>query len=117
MAAAGDVQLCYDARILSEYKDVLMRPKFSFNPADVNDLLVQIETCGFAVASTPLTRRLPDSDDEPFLEIALAGRAQCLVTGNIRHYPPKKREGMLIVSPTDFLEFYRRKRIYHGSAG
>ena len=30
MAMAGELRLLYDDRILSEYRDVLLRPKFSF---------------------------------------------------------------------------------------
>jgi predicted nucleic acid-binding protein len=109
MVAFGDLQLCYDARILSEYKEVLLRPKFSFSATDVHNLLAQIEACGFAVAATPLTNCLPDPNDEPFLEVALAGKTRCLVTGNPKHYPVRRRQGMLVVPPTEFLEIYRGK--------
>lgn len=109
MISSGDLQLCYDARVLSEYKEVLLRPKFSFDLSNVDDLLVQIETCGFTVAAAPLIKRLPDPNDEPFLEIALSGKARCLVTGNLKHYPVKKRQDMLVVSPTEFLEIYRKE--------
>lgn len=109
MISSGDLQLCYDARVLSEYKEVLLRPKFSFDLSNVDDLLVQIEVCGFTVAATPLIKRLPGPNDEPFLEIALSGKARCLVTGNLKHYPVKKRQDMLVVSPTEFLEIYRKE--------
>ena len=59
-AAEGRLQLCYDARILSEYRDVLLRPKFGFKAALMNDFLAQVEAEGFAVAGEPLSRRLPD---------------------------------------------------------
>lgn len=108
MVTSGELQLCYDARVLSEYKEVLLRRKFSFNPADVYDLLEQIEVCGFAVAGKLLTGRLPDPDDEPFLEVALAGEARYLVTGNPKHFPAKERQDMLVVSPREFLEVYRK---------
>ena len=109
MVTSGDLQVCYDVRILSEYREVLLRPKFSFEAVDVYDLLAQIEVCGFTVTATPLTKRLPDPDDESFLEVALAGKAQVLVTGNLKHYPANKRQDMLVVSPTEFLEVYRKQ--------
>jgi len=31
---AGDLQLCYDGRILDEYMDVLHRPYFGFGQAE-----------------------------------------------------------------------------------
>lgn len=110
IVVSGELQLCYDARILSEYEEVLLRPKFSFTSADVYDLLEQIEVCGFAVAAKPLAERLPDPDDEPFLEVALAGEARYLVTGNLKHYPAKKRQDILVVSPRELLEVYRKKK-------
>jgi len=107
MVASEELKICYDARILLEYKEVLLRPKFSFNPTNVNDLLVQIEACGLAVATIPLPKHLPDPDDEPFLEAGLAGKAPYLITGNPKHYPLSKEQSITIVSPTEFLEIYR----------
>jgi predicted nucleic acid-binding protein len=65
---------------------------------------------GFTVASSPLPRRLPDPDDEPFLAVALGGGAEYLITGNQTHYPPGLREGVAVVSPAEFLEAYRRRQ-------
>ena len=107
MVASGVLQLCYDARVLSEYRNVLLRQEFSFDQAHVEDLLDQIETCGHVATGKLLTERLSDSDDEPFLEVALGGEAHYLVTGNLKHYPAKKRQGMRVVSPTEFLDIYR----------
>jgi len=110
MIASGDLQLCYDARILSEYQDVLARKKFPFDQIHVEDLLEQIKACGYVSTGNPLSKRLPDINDEPFLEVALGGKAEYLVTGNLKHYPVSKREGMLIVSPSEFIEIYRKKK-------
>ena len=108
MAASGILELCYDARILSEYRNVLLRPKFAFDQVQVDYLVDHIRACGNLVAAKPLAKRLPDADDEPFLEVALAGKARCLVTGNPKHYPVKERQGMLVVSPAEFLDVCRK---------
>ena len=110
MVASGALELYYDARILSEYRSILLCQKFSFDRTHVENLLEQIETCGYLTTGKPLAERLPDPDDEPFLEMALRGEAQYLVTGNMRHYPAKKQQGMQIVSPREFLEIYRKKK-------
>ncbi|MCK5491745.1 MAG: putative toxin-antitoxin system toxin component, PIN family [Candidatus Omnitrophica bacterium] len=110
MVAFGRVELCYDARIFCEYQNVLLREKFSFDQAQVEDLLEQIKVCGNVTVGKPLVKRLSDPDDEPFLEAALGGKAQYLVTGNLKHYPIKKREGIQVVSPAEFLEIYRKKK-------
>ena len=108
MVASGFLEFCYDARILSEYQNVLTRQKFPFDQAHVEDLLEQIEFCGHITTGRPLAKRLPDPDDEPFLEVALGGKAQYLVTGNLKHFPVKKRQGIRVVSPGEFLEIYRK---------
>ncbi|MBN2373530.1 putative toxin-antitoxin system toxin component, PIN family [bacterium] len=110
LVASGSLDLCYNTRILSEYRDVLLRLKFSFDKVHVESLLDQIEFCGHIVAARPLKKRLPDPDDEPFLEVALEERAQCLVTGNLRHFPTELFNSMNILSPSDFLEYYRENR-------
>jgi len=109
MVSAGLLTLCLDARVLTEYAEVLARPKFAFDPDAVSALIDYIEDRGHTVAASPLDARLPDPDDEPFLEVALMCRADCLVTGNLAHFPQKARSGMLVVSPAEFVELYRER--------
>ena len=106
LVAASDLVLCHDPRILSEYREVLLREKFSFDPSRIAAFLEEIETRGIPVVARPLSIRLPDPDDEPFLEIALAGGAP-LVTGNAKHYPPEARQSVEVHSPRSFIELYR----------
>lgn len=109
MIASGALRLCFDARILTEYSEVLARPKFQFNPEQTQALLEQIKTEGLSVAGEPLPARLPDPTDEPFLEAALAGDAECVITGNTKHFPPAKRQNMTVLSPTEYLDYYRKR--------
>ena len=39
MVSAGKVIPCHDARILSEYKEVLRRPKFPFRKEEIASLI------------------------------------------------------------------------------
>jgi putative PIN family toxin of toxin-antitoxin system len=110
MLSSGDLTLYFDSRILSEYNEVLCRSKFRFQIDKVVTLLDHIENRGQIVASSPLSDLLPDPGDEPFLEVAVAGQAVCLVTGNHAHFPPKQCQGVKVLSPSDFLTFYRRQR-------
>jgi len=107
LVAMGDLSLCYDARILSEYREVLRRPAFQFGPDQVKTLLDRIESNGELTGARPLPVNLPDPDDDAFLAVAIAGRAAYLVTGNIRHYPTRSRQGIEAVVPAKFLEIYR----------
>jgi putative PIN family toxin of toxin-antitoxin system len=110
MVFAGELILCIDARILSEYREVLHRPKFNFNKDLIDILLDFIKLYGQVVSSLPLKNRLPDPDDEPFLEVAIAGKVRSLITGNIGHYPLPAKEIMKIYSPSEFLEFFRKQK-------
>ena len=108
MASAGALTLCTDARILSEYREVLRRPKFGFAAADLATLLEAFRGQAYSVSSVPLPRALPDPGDEPFLEVALAGGASCLVTGNRVHFPTERCLGVPVLSPAELVVAWRR---------
>jgi uncharacterized protein len=110
MVSSGKLVLSLDARILSEYDEVLHRPKFKFEEDQVTVLLDHVERRGHKVASSPLLHTLPDSDDRPFLEVAIDGQAACLVTGNQGHFPPKLCLGVKVLSPNQFVNFYKNQR-------
>jgi len=103
MAGRGLFVPLFDHRILSEYEEVLRRPKFGFPAGKVQDLLGMLEARGLRVAAMPLVAKLPDPDDLPFLEVALSGKAEALVTGNLKDYPPQWRVGLRVLSPSEFL--------------
>jgi putative PIN family toxin of toxin-antitoxin system len=107
MVSSGVVVLCLDARIFAEYDEVLSRPRFGFDTDSVAALLDYIDFRSEVVASEPLEKRLPDPDDEPFLEVARACGADCLVTGNLAHFPSDMWAGVAVLSPADFLERFR----------
>lgn len=99
-----EVTVLVDDRILSEYRDVLLRPKFRF-PEDYVESVLEFLECGLPpITAGPTSAAIPDSDDIPFYEVAIAGDADYLVTGNDKHFPA----GQLIVSPRTFLEILRR---------
>lgn len=110
MVSSGTLALCLDARIFAEYDEVLSRPRFGFDADSVAALLDYVDFRGEVVASEPLEQRLPDLDDEPFLEVARASGADFLVTGNLAHFPSDASAGVVVLSPTRFLERYRSWR-------
>lgn len=114
MVSSGELVLLFDARIISEYREVLRRPKFQFDRDKVAVFLEYAGHRGMTIAPSPLLDSLPDPDDEPFLEVAIAGRAQCIVTGNRSHFPGKLRQGVEIFSPAEFLTFYKSHRKMEG---
>lgn len=53
LVAQGILVVVYDARIISEYRDVLLREKFGFEPTLVEDVLAQIEAGRILAAAQP----------------------------------------------------------------
>ncbi|MDP9353130.1 MAG: putative toxin-antitoxin system toxin component, PIN family [Chloroflexota bacterium] len=104
MVLQGDVAALHDARILAEYREVLARPKFGFEPEEIEEVVGQIGRAGETVFARPLTVELPDPDGLPFLEVAVAGGAELLVTGNARHYlPVRGQHNVPIASPAELV--------------
>jgi putative PIN family toxin of toxin-antitoxin system len=92
--------LCYDQRILTEYREVLSRPKFGFDKSLIADLLTGLTSEGLAVLAVPVKADLPDESDRPFLEVAETADA-ALITGNLKHFPDIARA----ISPAEFLDY------------
>lgn len=107
MVSSGRLIVLYDARILAEYREVLHRPKFQFDVEEVETFIGFIMQNGQLTPAVPLQDPLPDPDDEPFLEIALSGNAACIITGNKVHFPRPLCRGVKILSPSEFIAFYR----------
>ncbi len=69
--------------------------------------LDQLEYSGWTIAAEPVPLRLPDPDDEPFLEVALSGAVDALVTGNIAHFPVQRSGDVAVLTPAELIERYR----------
>ena len=94
-----------DARILAEYREVLPRPRFRLSPAVVTEVTTALEALPLLVDVPALAVRLPDTADLPFLEVAAAGVASALITGNARHFVPVQgAHGIRVVSPREALD-------------
>ena len=101
------ITVLYDDRMLSEYREVLLRPTFTFPRSDVEVLLGFVESVGEHVSAEPLSLVLPDPNDLPFLEVATRGGADALIIGNIKHFKSRRGQpGVLVITPADFLRCY-----------
>lgn len=104
LCVAGDIGLVVDARVVAEYREVLRRPELELDRQAVNELLEVMRYAQYVVA-VPLPVSLPDPDDLPFLEVAVASAVDALVTGNVKHF--RVREGMLaipVLTPRQLLD-------------
>jgi putative PIN family toxin of toxin-antitoxin system len=104
-ALAGFVLVLHDDRILGEYRRVLRRPVFSFAQSNIDALLDFMEASGEHVSTRDVRVVLPDPTDLPFFEVAIAGRAEALVTGNLKHFKPTTgRYKMNVWAPHEFVK-------------
>ena len=99
-------RLAYDDRILIEYIDVLSRPRFGFTKAQIERIL-SIFPFQEHISPAPWPHMpSPDPEDTMFLEAATA--ADCpLVTGNLRHFPESCRNGVVVLTPAEWLDTLR----------
>jgi len=109
LVAEGKIQVVYDARILTEYREVLTRDKFDFDEEGIELFLLQLKLEGFLVTANPVGVHLPDHDDEPFLEAASALKGVLIITGNKKHFPKKACGQVSVLSPSELIDSFLRK--------
>lgn len=76
--------------IISEYINVLKRPKFHFDTSLIEDLISMITKNAISVKNETIDIVLPDEKDRVFYEVVVKSneiRESKLVTGNIKHFP------------------------------
>ena len=100
----GKVRLVYNEEILEEYKDVLHRKKFGFDPILVDKVISEIRRIGICSESMEVDDVFPDPDDAVFFEVAMEFKtledSTYLVTGNTKHFPAHP----IVVTPADFFK-------------
>lgn len=110
----GELKIVCNEGILAEYMEVLNRPKFDLNSQGVSKVLQFIRSRGVHSPALARNLNLPDVNDEPFLEAALATGVEILVTGNIKHFPESACKGVKVVSPAELLELLNFDRLGGG---
>jgi putative PIN family toxin of toxin-antitoxin system len=111
LVMARSLRLLVDDRILDEYDDVLSRAVFGLDPSDVRTLIERISRVAEPVVAHGLpggSKGFPDRDDLPFLEVAVSGKADVLVSSNLKDFPPRFRCGMTVITPVDFVQTFIR---------
>lgn len=102
MVLRGELIPCYDSRIITEYKNVLARPKFGFSQAEISALLDWFEYIGFSVVAEPIDEKFADESKKKFYEVAKSCGA-ILITGNLKHYPSDNS----VLGVSEFFEKYK----------
>jgi len=103
LALSGVVTLVASPELLAEYAAVLARPRFKLPPQLVRDYLASIRARTTIAAPAPIPVGLvTDPNDTHVLACAIGGRADFLVTGNVRDFPAHYRRTR-IVRPAEFV--------------
>ena len=74
----------YNDEILSEYDEVLHRPKFKVSEEQIKIILDYIKAFGIHSERVPYDGEMPDEKDRPFYEVSLSEESSFLVTGQPR---------------------------------
>ncbi len=103
-------QLCVSAQLMSEYYEVLSRPKFAnfkdfFLRAEM--LLVEIEAKAVNYSPTIKLNIIADEDDNMILELADECVADFIITGNTNDFTLPSYKQTKIVSPRTYWEQYK----------
>lgn len=99
----GNLVPVFNDTILEEYREVLLRKKFSFSEKDVHVLLEEMQEYGISMDAGKQDIELPDAKDVVFYEVVMEKRKDdpaYLVTGNIKHFPKEP----FVVTPREMLE-------------
>ncbi len=103
----GRFTIIYTTPILVEVVDVLGRPtlrlKYHIYPEDLTALINLIRLRGEMAFPTRRVSICRDAADDKFLEAALAGQADCIVSGDGDLLSLDRFEGVPVLRPAEFL--------------
>ena len=104
------IQLCVSDELMTEYYDVLSRPKFSnfqdfYIRAEI--LLAEIESKSIKFIPTIKLQLISDLDDNMILELADECSADFVITGNTTDFTFPTYKQTKIVTPKEYWENHR----------
>ena len=108
-ALKGDIIPVLNGDILTEYEDVLNRPKFRFDKRAVKILLDELKKRAVYSDYGLIEDEIPDPKDVIFYAVLMEKRKEddaYLVTGNIKHFPLRT----YIVTPRALLDIIEEGR-------
>ena len=102
MVLDGTIIPLYNEEIISEYCEVLARPKFGFSSQQISSVVAAIRL-GINAERVCSGFEFPDPDDAVFYEVALSIEESFLVTGNLKHFPLVEK----VLLPSELLSLIR----------
>ncbi len=100
-------QMILSAKTLREFSDTLLKTKFDkyFRPIDVRFAIISryFNRCELITPFHSI-KACRDPKDDMYLELALSGKANCIITGDPDLWELNPFETIPIISPKDFLD-------------
>ena len=84
--------------ILAEYRRVETYPKLAHIRPRLAALIDTLAARAMLVADADAPVTLPDAHDEAYLAAATVAGADCIVTGNLRHFPERRYGSIRVLS-------------------
>lgn len=106
----GVITICLTPYIIEEYIDVLRRLGLEEGPeiGELLDLLAQGYHISFITKTPSLKIVRKDPADDKLIECAVAAKAEAIISGDKGLKVIKDYMGIKILSPEEFLAFFRR---------
>jgi putative PIN family toxin of toxin-antitoxin system len=113
----GDLTILMDYKIAAEYRDVALRPEHLAASRQTSSKVLTLiealeelaEPIHVSVKPPPLSS---DPNDDMILDVAINGRADVLVTQNIKHFRASgKKYGIHVFSPVELLAALRKGEV------
>jgi uncharacterized protein len=97
--------LLFSESTMDELKGVLLRPKFDryLTRAGRAIFLAQLESVAEMVPTVQIVRECRDPKDDKFLEVALNGRANAIISGDMDLLAIGPWRKIVIITPTEYL--------------
>jgi hypothetical protein len=111
LAREGKIQLIMSPAIIDEIRAVLLYPKImkrhQRTPAQVGLFLKKLQKVAVITQNEPkFDVIVNDSSDNKYLECAVAGRADFIISGDSHLTDLKFFQGIRIISPVHFMEIF-----------
>lgn len=105
----GEYKLLYSEETMRELNDVLLRPRLSRNVLkdwDIAELLALLRFHGVQVLPQTIINICRDPNDNKFLELAVDGQADYLISGDKDLLVLNPFQEISIISPSEFLDLF-----------
>ena len=109
LALDGPIIPLLNIDILDEYKEVLLRNKFSFDKKAIETFLIELSKRAIFLDRIKVNELFIDNDDAVFYEIVMSARNSTdayLITGNTKHFPKEP----FVVTPREMLDIINKTK-------